>query len=82
MPYIYSRDEIKRLLAATTGRERCNLSSLTCRTLILLLYATGLRISEAVGLDLADVDLDARLLCVRSLDMKKTGWPKAAIFQH
>ena len=44
-PYIYSRDEIKRLIAATAGRERCNLSSPTCRTLLLLLYGTGLRIS-------------------------------------
>jgi integrase/recombinase XerD len=64
-PYIYSRDDIKRLLEATTGRERCNLSSLTCRTLLLLLYGTGLRISEAVSLDLSDVDLDAAILHIR-----------------
>ena len=72
VPYIYSRDEIKRLLAATAGRERCNLSSLTCRTLLLLLYGTGLRISEAISLDLADVDLDARLLCIRESKFYKT----------
>jgi len=59
VPYIYSRDEMKRLLAATVDRERCNLSSPTCRTLLLLLYGTGLRIGEAVGLNLADVDLDS-----------------------
>ena len=74
VPYIYSRDEIKRLLAATAGRERCNLSSLTCRTLLLLLYGTGLRISEAISLDLADVDLDARLLCIRESKFYKTRW--------
>ena len=72
VPYIYSRDEIKRLLAATAGRERCNLSSLTCRTLLLLLYGTGLRISEAISLDLADVDLDAKLLCIRESKFYKT----------
>ena len=71
-PYIYSRDDIKRLLEATTGRERCNLSSLTCRTLLLLLYGTGLRISEAVGLDLADVDLDAGILHIRESKFYKT----------
>ena len=41
VPYIYSRDEIKRLLAATAGRERCNLSSLTCRTLLQLATYLG-----------------------------------------
>jgi site-specific recombinase XerD len=72
VPYIYSRDEIKRLLEATADRERCNLSSPTCRTLLLLLYGTGLRISEAVGLDLADVDLEAGILCVRESKFYKT----------
>lgn len=71
-PYIYSREDIKRLLAATAGRERCNLSSLTCHTLLLLLYGTGLRISEAVGLDFADVDLDAGILCIRETKFYKT----------
>jgi len=74
VPYIYSRDDIKRLLAATAGRERCNLSSLTCRTLLLLLYGTGLRISEALGLNLADVDLDSRVLCVRETKYYQTRW--------
>ena len=72
VPYIYTRDEIKRLLAATAGRERCNLSALTCRTLLLLLYGTGLRISEAIGLDLADVDLDTGTLCIRETKFYKT----------
>lgn len=39
---------------------------------LLLLYATGLRIGEALGLDLADVDLDARLLRVRNSKFYKT----------
>jgi len=59
VPYIYSEEQIKRLLEATASREHCNLSSLTCRTLLLLLYGAGLRIGEALSLDLADVDLDA-----------------------
>ncbi|MGF6756239.1 tyrosine-type recombinase/integrase [Paraburkholderia sp. GAS42] len=72
VPYIYSREEMKRLLAATANRERCNLSSLTCRTLLLLLYGTGLRIGEAVGLNLADVDLDSGILCIRETKFYKT----------
>lgn len=71
-PYIYSRDEIKRLIASTDGRERCNLSSLTCRTLLLLLFGTGLRISEALHLDLADVNLDEGILRIRETKFYKT----------
>jgi len=72
IPYIYSRDEVRRLIAATTTREHRNLSALTCRTLLLLLYATGLRISEALGLDIADVDLEAGLLRIRESKFYKT----------
>ncbi len=72
VPYIYSREEIKRLLLATADRERCNLSSLTCRTLLLLLYGTGVRISEALGLNVADVDLDSGILCIRESKFYKT----------
>ncbi len=71
VPYIYSREEMKRLLAATADRERCNRSSLACRTLLLLLYGTGLRIGEAVGLNLADVDLDYGILCIRDTKFYK-----------
>jgi len=72
VPYIYSEEEIKRLLAAAASRERCNLSSLTCRTLLLVLYGTGLRIGEALGLDLADVDLESALLRIRETKFYKT----------
>jgi len=72
VPYIYSQEEVKRLLEATASRARCNLSPLTCRTLLLLLYGTGLRISEALGLDLADVDLEAGILHIRESKFYKT----------
>jgi integrase len=38
---------------------------LECSTLFGLIAVTGLRINEALSLDVADVDLDARLLTVR-----------------
>ena len=72
VPYIYSEEEIRRLLAAAASRERCNLSSLTCRTVLLVLYGTGLRIGEALGLDLADVDLESALLRIRETKFYKT----------
>jgi integrase/recombinase XerD len=72
VPYIYSEEEIKRLLAAAASRERCNLSSLTCRTLLLVLYGTGLRIGEALGLDVTDVDLESALLRIRETKFYKT----------
>lgn len=72
VPYIYCEDEIKRLLAAAASLEHRNLSSPTCRTLLLLLYGTGLRIGEALGLDLADVDLESALLRIRETKFYKT----------
>jgi integrase/recombinase XerD len=72
VPYIYSEDEIKRLLAAAASSEHRNLSSSTCRTLLLLLYGAGLRIGEALNLDVADVDLDAGLLHIRNSKFYKT----------
>lgn len=71
-PYIYCEDEIRRLIEAAAGRDRCNISASTSRTLLLLLYASGLRISEALNLDLADVDLQEGLLHIRETKFYKT----------
>lgn len=71
VPYVYSEDEVKRLLEATAAIKLRNLSPLSCRTMLLLLYGTGLRISEALGLDLVDVDLDDSLLRVRDTKFYK-----------
>ncbi len=71
-PYIYTREELRRLLAATSAlNTRClglkaYLEAGTLRTLLRTLYGTGLRIGEALSLTLSDVDLAARLLTVRS----------------
>jgi integrase/recombinase XerD len=72
VPYIYSLDEVRRLIEATTSREHRSFSALTCRTLLLLLYGTGVRISEALGLDVGDVDLEAQLLRIRDTKFYKT----------
>jgi site-specific recombinase XerD len=70
--YIYSEDEIRRLLQAAAARALCNIDASTSRTLLLLLYATGLRISEALNLNLADVDLNERVLQIRETKFYKT----------
>lgn len=72
VPYIYSLDEVRRLIDATHYLDHRNLSGLTCRTLLLILYGTGLRISEALGLDITDVDLQDRLLYIRETKFYKT----------
>jgi site-specific recombinase XerD len=66
-PYIYTPQDIRRLLEAVPMRHRrvWKLEPHTIHALLLLLYGTGLRISEAVGLTLADFDIEARLLTIR-----------------
>ena len=44
----------------------------TVRTLVLLLYATGLRISEALALTIADVDLREAILTIRETKFYKS----------
>jgi integrase/recombinase XerD len=52
-PYIYSKAEIARLLAAAPicqVRRRCAIGSSTLSTIVLFLYGTGLRVTEALSL--------------------------------
>lgn len=63
--YIYSHDELHRLLEATTILEtiRSPQQPITFRTLLLLLYA-GLRPGEALRLRRCDIDLSDRILSI------------------
>jgi integrase/recombinase XerD len=72
-PYIYSRQDVRDIMAA--AREIGPPGSLrpaAVTTLIGLLYATGLRISEALKLTLGDVDLRRRVMVIRETKFKKT----------
>ena len=74
IPYIYSREELQQLLRAAEQRQRHGrkLEAHTLQTLLLLLYGAGLRLSEALRLTLADVDLAQRLLTIRETKFYKT----------
>lgn len=74
LPYIYSREELQRLLDATGSYQRNHscMEPTTVRTIVLLLYATALRSSEAVALNQADVQLNNSLLVVRETKFFKS----------
>ena len=75
VPHIYSDLEIQALLAACANIHSTNaLRSLTCRAVIGLLWATGMRVSEATGLTLGDVDLEAGLIEVKNAKFGKSRW--------
>ena len=63
-----SRDEVGRLLARPEGTDP---AALRDRALLELMYACGLRASEAVGLDVRDVDLKAQVLRTRGKGAKE-----------
>jgi site-specific recombinase XerD len=75
-PYIFSVEEIRRLVLATDGfntvRAGRMLLGSTLRVMILLLYGTGMRMGEALSLVLGDVDLPAYLLTVRDTKFFKS----------
>jgi integrase/recombinase XerD len=71
VPHIYSSIEINRLIeAALQLRPTGALRSQTYATLLALLAATGVRISEALGLRFADVTAD--VLLIRETKFRKT----------
>jgi integrase len=73
-PYVYSEDDIDRLITALDGACATLIEARTLRALVLLLYGTGLRLGEALHLCLADVDLPRQLLTVRDTKFYKTRW--------
>lgn len=74
VPYIYSRAELRRLLdvASAIDHPRTRIDPHVLRTLFLLLYGAALRISEALSLTVADLDLEQSVLCIRESKFYKT----------
>jgi len=73
VPHVYTQGEIAELLRATDELlPRDGLRPLTYRTLFGLLVVTGFRISEALHLQSADVDLARGILTVRQTKFRKS----------
>jgi len=72
-PFIYSAQQIRQLLKAAR-RLPGQLRPGTYQTLIGVLACTGLRISEALGLNIAEVDLPKGLLLIRDSKFHQTRW--------
>jgi integrase/recombinase XerD len=68
-PHIYTVGELERLLTATCVLP---MQALTMRTLLLLLYGTGMRIGAALSLTIQDVDLLTCVLVIRNSKFFKT----------
>ena len=74
VPYIYSHEELRRMLdtACCYQRGLSSFTPLTFRTILLLLYGTGLRAGEVVRLNVADVDFNDSLLVIRESTFHKS----------
>jgi integrase/recombinase XerD len=74
VPYIYSRDDLRRLLNAIPlfRRRPSKIAPSTLRAILLLLYGTGLRNSEALRLSVTDVDLPNSVLTIRETKFFKS----------
>jgi integrase/recombinase XerD len=68
LPRVLSRDEVARLLQAPRGTGALAARD---RALLELMYACGLRASEAVALELGDVDLEEGVLRARGKGSKE-----------
>ena len=62
LPHFLSEDDLSRLLNAPPAGTPLGVRD---RAILEILYSAGLRVSELVGLDLDDLDLDAGLATVR-----------------
>jgi len=68
LPQVLTRGEIEKLLSQPRGTEP---AALRDRALLELMYACGLRASEAIGLELLDVDIDEGVLRARGKGSKE-----------
>ena len=75
VPYIYSEAEVRALLAAAGNlTPHGALRGPTYQTLLGLLYSTGLRIGEAMALNLADFHSDDARLYIDQGKFRKSRW--------
>jgi len=68
VPAFLSEEETARLLAAPAGDDKLGLRD---RAILELFYATGIRVSELVGINLEDISLEERMIRVRGKGKKE-----------
>ena len=68
LPQVLTRGEVTKLLEQPKGTEP---AALRDRALLELMYACGLRASEAIGLEVSDVDLEDEVLRARGKGSKE-----------
>ena len=68
LPKVLNRGEVAKLLEQPKGTAP---TSLRDRALLELMYACGLRASEAIGLEVSDIDLDEAVLRARGKGSKE-----------
>jgi integrase/recombinase XerD len=68
LPHVLARAEVQRLLSQPSGVDP---AALRDRALLELMYACGLRASEAISLEAGDVDLEAGILRARGKGSKE-----------
>jgi integrase/recombinase XerD len=68
LPHVLSRGDVDRLLAQPKGTEP---AALRDRALLEVMYACGLRASEAIGLELGDVDIEEQVVLARGKGSKE-----------
>jgi integrase/recombinase XerD len=74
IPYIYSRTELRHIFAAALvyQKNRSYVEPYVVRIMLILLYGTALRLSEALSLNLADVDLAQSVITVKQTKFYKS----------
>jgi integrase/recombinase XerD len=68
LPQVLSRGEVDKLLSQPRGTEP---AAMRDRALLELMYASGLRASEAIGLEVRDLDIEDRVLRARGKGSKE-----------
>jgi len=76
LPKVLSRDQVMMLLAAPQGSTPATLRD---RALLELMYACGLRASEATGLLVGDIDLDEGVMRARGKGSKERLIPVGSV---
>ena len=74
VPYIYTRNELRQLFKAAFAyqKNRSHVEPYMVNKILLLLYGTGLRLSEALSLTMAEVDLSQNLIIIKQSKFYKS----------